>query len=277
MPGTPVTGTAAGVPYVALPPEGVAGPAPLVVAWHLQDPPRSAAAMAAALPLHRVPAWRVYLDLPMHGRRQLPGGLDESYRLAFEDAVLKVFRPTVIGAAEEFPAVLAGLREKLPVGDGPVGLLGGSAGADVAQLVLAGQDVPVAAAALVSPAIQLAEVVGYNERSFGVSYPWGDESRAVAARVDFVARAAEIAGRDPQPPVLLVNGADDDRVFHDQAKRLYAELRSLYRRPDEVKRMIIPDMGHAFAEQPGIEPAPQTPAAARVDNGVSAWFRRHLR
>lgn len=183
----------------------------------------------------------------------------------------------MIGAAEEFPAALAELRQKLPVSDGPAGLLGGSAGAAAAQLVLAEQDVPVAAAALVSPAIQLAEVVGYNERSFGVSYPWGDESRAVAARIDFAARAAEIAGRDPQPPVLLVNGADDDHAFHDQAERLYAELRNRYTRPDQVVRMMVRGMGHAFADQPGIEPAPQTPAAARVDEVVTGWFRRYLR
>jgi hypothetical protein len=65
----------AGVPYVALPAAGLKAdrePAPLIIAWHLNDPPRSAAAMAAALPLAGVAAWRVYLDLPMHGKRQLP-------------------------------------------------------------------------------------------------------------------------------------------------------------------------------------------------------------
>jgi hypothetical protein len=70
-----ISDVVAGVPYVALPPAGWRSgqePAPLVVAWHLNDPPRSAAAMAAALPLAGCPAWRVYLDLPMPGRRQLP-------------------------------------------------------------------------------------------------------------------------------------------------------------------------------------------------------------
>lgn len=47
----PITGVAAGVPYVALPPAGDRDGAPLVVAWHLVDPPRSEAAMAAAVPL----------------------------------------------------------------------------------------------------------------------------------------------------------------------------------------------------------------------------------
>ena len=58
-------------------------PAPLIIAWHLNDPPRSAAAMASALPLAGVAAWRVYLDLPMHGRRQLSGGLEEFMRLGY--------------------------------------------------------------------------------------------------------------------------------------------------------------------------------------------------
>ena len=34
-----VSGVAGGVPYVALPPGGAPEGAPLVVAWHLHDPP----------------------------------------------------------------------------------------------------------------------------------------------------------------------------------------------------------------------------------------------
>src|SRR5205823_10857352 len=119
-----VSGVAAGVPYVALPPAGWYDgrePAPLIIAWHLNDPPRSAAAMASALPLAGVAAWRVYLDLPMHGRRQLSGGLEEFMRLGYEDAVLKAFEPQVTQAVAEFPAVLAELRSRLPLTDGPIG------------------------------------------------------------------------------------------------------------------------------------------------------------
>src|ERR1051326_7009499 len=39
-----VSGVAAGVPYLAMPPAGPGDrrePAPLIVAWHLNDPPRS--------------------------------------------------------------------------------------------------------------------------------------------------------------------------------------------------------------------------------------------
>jgi len=63
---TPTTGTTAqGVPYVLLAPRNGAPDAPLVVAWHLLDPPRTEAAFAAALPLDGLDAWRLYLGLPM--------------------------------------------------------------------------------------------------------------------------------------------------------------------------------------------------------------------
>lgn len=276
----PVTGVAAGVPYVALPPARQRDdrqPAPLIVAWHLNDPPRSAAAMASALPLDAVPAWRVYLDLPMHGRRQLPGGLDEFMRLGYQDAVLRAFDPQVSQAIDEFPAVLAELRATLPFADGPIGVVGASVGALPAQLVLAGQDVRVGAAALISPVIQLAEVVAANERRFGVTYPWSDAARAVAARFDFVARAGEIAAHEPPPAVLLVTGADDDPAFPLQAQRLHTELRRRYGDPDRVGLMTIPGMGHAFAAEPGIRPAPPTADAKLVDAAVTEWFSRHLR
>jgi len=275
----PVSGVAADVPYVALKPAGRQDgrePAPLIVAWHLNDPPRSAAAMASALPLAGVPAWRVYLDLPMHGRRQLPGGLEEFMRLGYQDAVLKAFEPQVTRAAGEFSAVLAELRARLPVADGPIGLVGASIGALPAQLVMAGRAARVTAAALISPVIQLAEVVAANERRFGVSYPWSETSRAVAARFDFVSRAGEIAAHDPQPAILLVTGAEDDPAFPLQAQRLASGLRHRYGDSGRVGLRAIPGMGHAFAVEPGIEPAPQTAEAKLVDAAVTDWFSRYL-
>jgi len=88
-----LTGEAAGVPFVALPPGEKATKPPLVVVWHMTDPPRSETAMAAALPLRDVPAWRVYLGLPMSGSRLPAGGLEEFFRLGYEDAVLNLFDP----------------------------------------------------------------------------------------------------------------------------------------------------------------------------------------
>ena len=232
--------------------------------------------MASALPLEDVHAWRVYLDLPMHGRRQLPGGLDEFMRLGYEDAVLKAFEPQVSQAVAEFPAVLAALRARLPLTDAPIGLVGASIGTLPVQLVIAEGAARAAAAALISPVIQLAEVVAANERRFNVSYPWSDASRAVASRFDFVARADEITARDPQPALLLITGAADDPAFPLQTQRLHTELRQRYNDPERLHKMSIPGMKHAFAEEPGIEPAPPTAEAQLVDAATTEWFRRHL-
>jgi len=268
-----ITAVAAGVPYVALSPEGELEGAPLVVVWHLHDPPRSETAMAAALPLNGLPAWRVYLGLPLSGSRLPQGGLEAFLQLGYEDAVLKVFDPTCRQAVEELPSALATLRTELPVGDGPLGLLGGSVGALVALRVLAETDLPVGAVALVSPAIRLAGVVGANERRFDITYPWTEQSRAVAERLDFVSRAGELVKRGAA--VLLVVGAlDDEAGIRAPAEQLWQVLSR--HAPDRTAMVTIPEMAHALAEEPGLDPAPQTPQAARVDTVVAGWFHRHL-
>jgi dienelactone hydrolase len=201
----------------------------------------------------------------------------EFMQRAYADAVLNAFEPQVSQAVAEFPAVLAALRSRLPVSDGPIGLVGASIGALPAQLVLADGLANVSAAVLISPVIQLAEVVAANERRFDVTYPWTDASRQVADRFDLVARAPDIAAaRDPQPALLCIVGADDDPAFPRQSELLRAELRQRYRDPRRVAVTTIPDMGHAFAAEPGIEPAPQTPAAVRVEAAAAEWFARHL-
>jgi dienelactone hydrolase len=98
----------------------------------------------------------------------------------------------------------------------------------------------------------------------------------VAARFDFVSRAGQIAARDPQPAVL-VTGAEDDPAFLLQAQRLQSELRQRYDDPERVGLMSIPGMKHAFAAEPGIEPAPQTAEAELMDAAVTGWFSRYLR
>jgi hypothetical protein len=52
-----------------------------------------------------------------------------------------------------------------------------------------------------------------------------------------------------------------------------AELRRL---GITVDRQVIPGMAHAVAEEPGVEPAPQTPQAAQVDRLAASWFTRYL-
>ena len=265
----PVTGAAAGVPFLATPPLGGARPsAPVVVAWHLLDPPRTETAFASAVPLDGLDAWRIYLGLPLSGSRTPPGGLDELMRLGYEDAVLMLDMPIVYGAAEEFGAALTELRGRLGIDNGPLGVMGGSIGAAVAQLVLTEGDVDVRAAVLISPVVQLRRAVEAMERRFGVTYPWSPESNAVADRLDFVARAGEIAKRGG-PALLLVVGEQDDPGFREPAAELAAAVAG-------SELVTVPGMAHALAEEPGTDPAPQTAHAAAVDRAAVRWFGRHL-
>jgi hypothetical protein len=269
-----VVGQTAGVPFVAQPPPG--GPrrdAPVVVAWHLMDPPRSEAAFAAAVPVDGVDAWRVHLGLPMTGARLLPGGWDEIYRVASEDAVRNMYWPVARAAADEFGPAWASLRGQLGIDAvQPAGVMGGSAGAGVAQLALAEHLTDVSTAVLISPFIRLRAAVDAVGRRFGSSYPWDKETEAIARRLDFVVRTPEIVERHPRLKVLVIVGEDDDRAgFLEPAAELEAAS------PDRVTVVTITGMGHALAEEPGIDPAPQTPHAAAVDREATRWFREHLR
>ncbi|WP_410574498.1 alpha/beta hydrolase family protein [Amycolatopsis sp. cmx-4-61] len=251
-----VEGVAAGVPFLAVPPADPAAPAALVAGWHLMDAPAGERAMAEAVPMAGLPAWRVYFGLPLSGARLPEGGPEEVFRRASEDAVLNVFGPVTEQAASEFPAALAELRDRLPGATGPLGVFGGSAGAIVALEVLARGDTDIAAAAVASPVVQLAPMIAANERRFGVSYSWTGRSRAVAARYDYVDRAAELSA-----PLLLVTGADDDVAVREPAAALQAKL--------GTELVTVEGMAHEFP--------PGTPAAARVDAAFTEWFARQLR
>ncbi len=243
---TRLAGFAAGVPFVAVGP-APDSTAPVVVSWHLMDSPRSEAAFAAAVPLAGLSAWRIYLGLPMvrcpaAGRR-----LDELMRLAFDDAVLKLQGPIATQGAQEFPAVWAELRQQLDLGDGPLGLMGGSIGGAIVQLVLTetapAAGIPVAAAVLINPVTQLTAAVEANGRQFAVTYEWKPEALDLAARLDFVARADDFVAAG-QPAVRIVIGAEDDQDgFGIPAKRLQAALIDRYDTPDRADLQVIPGLG----------------------------------
>lgn len=269
---TPCSGVAAGVPFVAVPPATPSPSAPVVIAWHMLDAPRTEAAFAAALPLAGLDTWRVYLGLPMSGSRLPGGGIEELFRLGAEDAVQNLYGPIADQAEDELPKAWAELWATLGLGDGPVGLLGASLGAAVAQLVLAEGVLDARAAVLVSPLVELRSAVDAIGRQYGISYPWSEPSLAIARRLDFVARADEIVAR-ARPAVRLVVGEnDDEHGFRRPAARLRHELSS----GTEVDLVTVPGMAHALAEEPGTEPAPQTAHAAEVDRLAVDWLARHL-
>lgn len=240
------------------------------------DAPRTEAAFAAALPLSGLDAWRVYLGLPLTGARLPEGGVDELMRLGYADAVLNLYGPVTQQAVQEFEPALAELRGRLGLAEGPVAVLGGSIGSAVAQLVLTESAVPVAAGVLVSPVAQIRPVVEALSQQFGVTYAWSAAAEAVARRLDFVARAGEFSSRG-EPAVLLVVGEDDDADgFLAPVERLRDALHHRYADPAQVDLVTVPGMAHALAEEPGIDPAPQTAAAGQVDALAVGWLRRHL-
>ncbi len=259
---SPITGTAAGVPFTALPP-ACDGPAPLIVTWHMLDAPRSDAAFAAALPMNGLPAWRVHLGMPMCGARMVDGSMDAGLELLRKDVLMSALYPFVRQAREEFPAALASIRTQLPVDDGPIGVLGGSLGGAVALSVLADTDVPVFAAAVVNAAIRIRSVVDL----FPDEYPYDAESEKVADSLDFVAKAGVIAGRSP---LLVVSGELDHAALRADAVDLVEALGT------RGELLPVPGLAHPLAEEPGIEPAPQLPQAREVDSGLVTWFRRRL-
>jgi len=270
-----ITGTAAGVPFTALPPTGATdGPAPLIVTWHMLDAPRTDAAFAAALPMIGVPAWRVHLGMPMCGARMVDGRVDYPIiELASKDALMAFLAPFTKQAADEFPAALAALRDQLPVDDEPIGVLGGSLGGAVALEVLTRRRTPINAVALVNPAVRIRSVLGLFEAGSGQAYPWTAESRKTADELDFVARAGDITA---QPPLLLVSGELDHPALRTDAVALVDALRERYAHPDEVELRTVPDLPHPLADEPGLEPAPQLPAAKVVDEILTQWFLRQL-
>jgi pimeloyl-ACP methyl ester carboxylesterase len=254
-----ITGVAAGVPFTALPPEH-GGPAPLVLTWHMLDAPRTNAAFAAALPMTGVPAWRVHLGLPMCGERMVDGSMDALIALARRDPLREFADGLTRQAVEELPAALAALRAELPVGDGPLGIVGGSLGGLVALRALT-SGLPVAAGALVNACIRPRPLVDMVSEG---NYPWDPAAEALADALDFLRRAGELT-----MPLLVVSGELDDPPFR-------ADAVALAEAAPHAELVSVPGLAHPLADEPGMAPAPQLPLAKRVDDALTEWFTRHL-
>lgn len=267
-----LNGTAAGVPYVALPPAGGVRPgAPVVIGYHLLDAPRTEAAFAAAVPLRGLDAWKIYFGLPMSGARLPAGGREELWRLVMADPVLNVHRHVTLGALAEFPDAYAAVCADLGIADDvPLGVLGGSMGGAAAQLVLAEGGVDVRAAVLINPVVRFRATIDALSAHHGTTYTWTPESEAVADRLDFVRRAADLS----KAAIRFVTGADDlaDAILTPVGQA----VPELDKQGATVDWQVVPGMAHALADEPGTEPAPQTPNATTVDHLATAWSSQHL-
>ncbi|RKS06400.1 prolyl oligopeptidase family protein [Nocardiopsis sp. Huas11] len=273
----PVTGTAAGVPYLALPPADGRVPAPLVLGLHAFEPPRSESALAGAVPMAPLPAWRVFLGLPLFGARLPEGGVTEINRLGERDYLVELFGPVVEQAAAELRRVTTALRAAFPITDDPVGLVGVGAGAAAALLALADAALPVGAAAVINPVVDPALVIAARQERTGNPYTWTDQARQVRDWLDFTARADEIARS--QAPLLVVTGRQDPVVPPQHGQTLHDALSSArdgHGDEHALRHIVVPDLAHAIGPEPGLEPGPLTPAGVLTDRALTEWFHRHL-
>ena len=258
--------TAGGVPYLLHTPSSGAADAPLIVAWHLLDPPRTEAAFAAALPLGGLDAWKLYLGLPMSGSRTPAGGMEAVFGLMAEDAPGLLHGPIHSQAVAEAPAAIAEVRERAGVADGvPVGLMGGSMGGAIVAELLATRALDARAAVLLNPLLDLRTMIDEVSPMFG-GYTWTAAGDDAAARLDYVRRAGEVAASGAA--LRVISGADDEPWFV-ASSRAFADTAG-------ADLQTVAGVGHALAEEPGIEAAPQTDAARTYDALAADWFRAHL-
>jgi pimeloyl-ACP methyl ester carboxylesterase len=255
-----INGVAAGVPFTALPP---AAGGPLVVTWHMLDAPRTNAAFAAALPMAGLPAWRVHLGMPMCGDRMVEGSMAAVVELAGGDSLRAFGDGLTRQAIEEFPSALAAVRAEFGIAEGPVGIVGASLGGLVALRALVG-NTPVSAAALVNPLIRIRTLVDLVDKNLGRTYEWDEAAHALADKLDFVKRAAELT-----MPLLVISGENDHAQFRTDARDLVAAA-------SNARLLEIPGLAHPLADEPGLEPAPQSPTTKLVDDALTEWFTRHV-
>ena len=258
--------TLAGVPAILRVPRTIAK-APIVL-WHGFGPPASERALMDTLPLDDVPAVKVYLGLPLFGRRAEPGGIEALKRRQQDDVALQVFEPIVVGAAKELPAVLKALQALGCASSGDrIGVFGFSAGGATTLFALAERDVPIAGAVVVNASTGLSASVAAYERATKISYAWSPAARALARRTDAAVRAHDIAAG--HPALLIVQSAADAVVSPDNASALEAALRPHYAQRDAERLQLAlePDLTHDITAERGI---------ALLRARVADWFNRYL-
>jgi predicted esterase len=258
--------TLAGVPAMVRVPATVTK-APIVL-WHGFGPPASEAALMEALPLDDVPALKVYLGLPLFGKRAEAGGVDALRRRQETDVALRVFEPAVAGAAKELPSVLKALQEEGCAKAGEqIGLFGFSAGGAAVLYALAERDVPIGTAIVLNASIGLSASVAAYERATGKSYAWSDAARDLARQTDATGRARDVAAG--HPALLIVQGTSDTMLTPELATSLQGALAPLYRgrNADREQLMLLDGLSHNVTD------------AAAIDDlrrRVGGWFNRYL-
>jgi dienelactone hydrolase len=264
--------TSNGVPFVALPSEGGQEAHGLIISWHGGDPPRTEEALAGALAMRDVAAWRVYLGLPLSGRRLPEGGLDEIMRRGAEDAITLLFHPIIAGAVDELPVAVDDLRIRLSIDAAlPLSLFGFSMGGAAALLAVARHTLPFQAVVTFGAAIDMRVLVDHLSSLYGLIYDWTDARRDLAEQITVAHRARALveSGAD----ILLGIGSEDPYPVHELTEQLASAIQA---NGGAAEVRTLANVAHSFVDEPGDVAVPQGPQAQAVDRMASEWFRRHL-
>src|SRR5579859_1632713 len=241
---------------------------PPILLWHGFGPPVSEADLQAALPLDDVPAIKVYLGLPLFGKRAPAEGELSLRERQSKDYGLLLFGPAAIGAADELPAAVEALRQHHCLEkNGPVSLFGFSASGASVLTALAERKIAIDTAILVNPSSGLTSGVAALEKATGRPYEWTAQSKALAARSDGIGRAKEIAAG--RPALLIITGTADSVVSSDGPRALNEALKPLYDGDGQEARLKLaelPGLGHDWTA-----PEARGPVAALI----SDWLKRH--
>jgi len=260
--------TLAGVPAIVRVPARVTK-APIVL-WHGFGPPASEVALMDALPLDDVPAIKVYLGLPLFGKRAEAGGVEALKKRQETDVALRIFEPVVAGAAKELPAVLKALRDDGCAKPGErIGLFGFSAGGAAALYALAERDVPIGSAVVLNASTGLSASIAAYEHATSKTYAWSDAARDLAKRTDAAGRARDIAAGDPPPALLIVQGTNDATLTPELATSLHAALAPLYAPHDKDREqlMLLDGLSHNVTDAAGLDD---------LRRRIGGWFNRYL-
>lgn len=258
--------TLAGVPALLRVPKTITKPP--IILWHGFGPPASEQALMEALPLDDVPAVKVYLGLPLFGKRAEAGGVEALKRRQMSDFATQIFEPVVVGAVKELPAALKALRAMgCMKRDEKISLFGFSGGGAAVLLALAEHDVPVGRAVVLNASTGLSASIGAFEKATWKPYAWSDAARELARRTDAAGRAGEIASGHPPVALLIVQGTADATLTPQLAIDLHAALKTKYPARDAQRlQLILADgMSHNVTDASSI---------GDLRKWVGDWFNR---
>ena len=287
----------ADVSVVVHPPAFPDNPAPLIVLWHGFGTPNNEQILAQTLPLKEVQAWKAYLELPLFGHLMKTRRHDELMQRQLEDYVLQLLLPTIEPAMEKLPEVVQGLQAQLGIDEqAGIGLFGFSAGGLAALLALVESSLPITTAVLAGVTKDLPSAIETVERTTKQYYPmlkeqynwveerhkhyhWTEASQVAKQRLDFAARAAEIAQRQPLPAILLLHALQDEVYPLKNIETLYQALALHYDKAHQQERLSLKTFEHLLhhLDLGAAKNKPQMQQdLIELQQLVATWFSRFL-